>query len=94
MTMILVMMMTMVITISAKSNSRPPHRSTNNHHAGYVVKHRVDKHKAPGRCVCYKKLNNKHYKSAKAWRKAMDKHMKKCECRCHHIGRPIHFRGN
>lgn len=88
MTMILVMMMTMVITISAKSDPRPPHR-TGNHHSGVVVKHKNDKHRGHGPCICFRDMKDKRFKSEKAWRKAVGKHIKKCNCRCHRQGRPM-----
>lgn len=90
--MILVMMMTMVITISAKSDPRPPHRATKNHSTVVVVKHKTDKHRGHGPCACYKKISDKKYKNAKSWRKAVEKHNKKCKCRCHRMGRPVHRR--
>jgi hypothetical protein len=91
MTMILVMMMTMVISISAKNSPNTWREGTRNH-SGVVVKHKGDKHNNHGRCVCFKDLKNKKYKNAKAWRKAMDKHMKKCNCRCHYVNRKMHRR--
>ena len=88
MTMILVMMMTMVISISAKNSPNTWREGTRNH-SGVVVKHKNVKHRGHGPCICFRDMKDKKYKSEKAWRKAIRKHMKKCKCRCHLQGRPM-----